>query len=225
MQLSGKPGTGFTMARSYLDGSAWLIPDFGFYSWPEPVTTGYKGVWRKIEQVEREVTWENKIPKLFWRGAFLAPIRDALRKAAEGMPWGDIGGIQWRNKGKGLKYLLNCRSVIIAHELHWDQHFHAAFDSNSSSPNQNIIILQGNDWDELGQTMTFLEENPERAELIAANAWRTLHGRYLSPASVACYWRRVLRAYATVQTFVPEIGDGKDYESFMLMGKTFWDPS
>ncbi|KAL8276741.1 hypothetical protein RQP46_010850 [Phenoliferia psychrophenolica] len=202
-QDKGGPGTGFSMTRSYLEGAAWLIPDFGFYSWPEPVTTGYKGVWRKIERVESEVTWENKVPKLFWRGAFLAPIRDALRKAADRMPWGDIGGIEWGNKGKGslplwdhcrykylahaegfggaysgrLKYLLDCRSVIIAHELHWDQHFHAAFDSNSSSPNQNIIILKGKDWDELGQTMTFLEENPERAELIAANAWRTLHGR------------------------------------------------
>mgnify|MGYP001570527750 FL=1 len=98
----------------------------------------------------------------------------------------------------GLKYLLNCNSVVISHQLHWDQHFHPAFDSNpvsplpsialscdadvgpcvtQNSPNQNIVILQGNDWDELPATMDFLEKNPERAKLIAANARRSFHGR------------------------------------------------
>ncbi|KAL8290393.1 hypothetical protein RQP46_002651 [Phenoliferia psychrophenolica] len=220
------------------------MPDVDFYF--QPLDKGYTGVLRNIERVEAEVKWQDKIPKLFWRGAFLAPIREALRVAASGQTWGDIGAIEWKEKGKGsvplwdhcrykylahaegyldaysgrMKYLLNCRSVVISHELHWDQHFHPAFDSN-----MNIVILGGKDWDELPSTMEFLEKNPERAELIANNARRTLQGRYLTPAATACYWRRALLEYSKTQRFTPEIGDGKDYESFMLMGRVHWDPS
>ncbi|KAK4702676.1 hypothetical protein P7C70_g3546, partial [Phenoliferia sp. Uapishka_3] len=247
----GYPGPVWETVQPRPGAVGWLVPDFGFFSWPEPILTGYKGVLREIERVEKEVRWSRKLPKIFWRGAFLAPIRDALRDAAEGQPWGDIGSIEWRENGKGsvplwdhcrykylahaegyegaysgrLKYLLNCKSVVISHPLHWDQHFHAAFDSDPNSPNQNIVMLGGNDWEELPETMEFLEGNPERAKLIAENARRTLAGRYLTPASTACYWRRMLVEYAKTQKFKPQIGDGKDYESFMLMGRMWWEPS
>ena len=39
-----------------------------------------------------------------------------------------------------------------------------------------------------------------------------------------CYYRYVLNAYASQQTFQPVIGDGVAYESFLLMGKTHWNP-
>lgn len=40
-----------------------------------------------------------------------------------------------------------------------------------------------------------------------------------------CYYRYALRAYAEVQRFTPSIEDrGVPYESFLLTGKTHWDP-
>lgn len=36
----------------------------------------------------------------FWRGAFLAPLRDELRELAARFPWGDIGEINW-GSGEG----------------------------------------------------------------------------------------------------------------------------
>lgn len=43
--------------------------------------------------------------------------------------------------------------------------------------------------------------------------------RYLTPAATACYWRRALREWATVQQLVPKVGGGVDYQSFLLMGE------
>ncbi|KAM0751094.1 hypothetical protein T439DRAFT_325249 [Meredithblackwellia eburnea MCA 4105] len=250
----GYPGAVWETVQPRPGKPGWLVPDFGFYSWPEPILTGYKGVVREVERVENEVKWEDKIPKLFWRGVFLCPVRDSLRRVTDGKPWADIAEIVWSEKGKGslplwdhcrykylvhtegylgaysgrLKFLANCKSVIITHRLTWDQHFHPALDYDPKSPNQNIIMLEGtNDedaWDELEKTINFLEKNPRRAEKIADNAWRTLHGRYLTPASVACYWRKALKAYSETLAFVPSIG-GKDYESFQLMGRTEWEPT
>lgn len=40
----------------------------------------------------------------------------------------------------------------------------------------------------------------------------------------ACYYRYALNAYAEVQRFVPTVGEGVPYESFLLMGRVKWDP-
>lgn len=44
------------------------------------------------------------------------PIRDALAAAAKGTAWGDIGGIDWGNKGKGsITQWDHCRYKYLAH--------------------------------------------------------------------------------------------------------------
>jgi len=54
----------------------------------------------QIIQDERKggVTWESKIPKLFWRGKLpMAPkLRNALVAAAKGKSWSDVE--LWRQK-------------------------------------------------------------------------------------------------------------------------------
>ncbi|KAM0751090.1 hypothetical protein T439DRAFT_325245 [Meredithblackwellia eburnea MCA 4105] len=246
----GPPGALWGLARERWARPTWMLADFGFHSWPEVALTDYKGVRREIERVERGLNWKDKIPKLFWRGVFMSEPRVKLRDLTNGKPWADIGEIIWWKKGQGrhtlwdhckykylahteggggaysgrLKYLLNCRSIAIAHELNSEQHFHTAFDTDPNSPNQNMIMLSGgSSWDGLEETITKLEEDPERAETIADNAWRTLHGRYLTPAATACYWRKALKAYASTMKYEPQIG-GKDYASFSLMGTLDWDP-
>ncbi|KAM0751095.1 hypothetical protein T439DRAFT_325250 [Meredithblackwellia eburnea MCA 4105] len=249
----GYANTAFETVQPRPGKQAWLIPDFGFYSWPEPILTNYKGVVREIERVEREISWEEKSSKVFWRGAFLSAVRDRLRETVRNKPWADIAEIKWKDKGNGsvplwdhcrnkyllqtegfadaysgrMKFLSNCKSVVITHQLHWDQHFHPAYDTDPNSPNQNLIMLPGTDnmdaWDKLEETYRFLESNPQRAKQIAENSWRTMHWRYLTPAATACYWRKSIKAYASTQLFQPKIG-GKDYESFLLMKSLNWDP-
>jgi hypothetical protein len=56
----------------------------------------------------------------------------------------------------------------------------------------------------------------ERAELVAENARRIFAGRYLTPASVACYWRRAIKGYASVLKFGVDVEGVEDYETFAL---------
>lgn len=49
---------------------AWLVPEFGFWSWPEPGVGSYTGYRQKANAVEAKIGgWSGKIQKLFWRGA------------------------------------------------------------------------------------------------------------------------------------------------------------
>lgn len=45
------------------------------------------------------------------------------------------------------------------------------------SEEQNMVILDEHGWEKLEETMEALLADPVRAERIAENAWRTLHGR------------------------------------------------
>ena len=104
--------------------------------------------------------------------------------------------------------------------MKYTQHFHGAFDSDPNSPNQNIVELRSEGWEDLESIMLDLAGNDDRARVIAANAVRTFRGRYLTPASVTCWWRRMLLEYASIQKFKPTIGDGVDYESMSLMSQS-----
>lgn len=69
------------------------------------------------------------------------------------------------------------------------QHFHHLFNSDPTSPDQNIVITPGNNFDELPETMAALLADDARAEQIADNSFK-FYRHWLSPASVDCYWRR-----------------------------------
>lgn len=69
------------------------------------------------------------------------------------------------------------------------QHFHHLFNGNPKSPDQNIVISPGRNFDELPATMEALLKDDARAEKIADNSYN-FYRHWLSPASVDCYWRR-----------------------------------
>ncbi|KAI5481532.1 hypothetical protein MNV49_004289 [Pseudohyphozyma bogoriensis] len=206
---------------------------------------------RKVMELDPKLTWAQKGDKLFWRGAFLSDFRRKLRDLIKNYAWNDVGEIDWGRGAAGriemedhckhkylasiegnsgysgrLKHLLMCRSVTISHKMKWVQHFHSAFNSDDESPDQNIIEMQTpNSWSELPSIMDELIANPVKSQKIAANAIKTMRGRYLTPASITCYWRRVLAEYASLQQFTPTMGDGTDFESMILKGQVHWDPS
>ena len=71
------------------------------------------------------------------------------------------------------------------------------------------------------------DDNPQIAERIADNAVRTFRDRYLTPAAESCYWRHLVRQYASVLDFEPVLfatgRDGKltprgtPFETWLLM--------
>lgn len=66
-------------------------------------------------------------------------------------------------------------------------------------PEEANIVFVAPDWSDLGEVVGWLEEHPEIAEGIARRQ-RDLFvgGGYFSPAAEACYWRALVRGWASV---------------------------
>ena len=244
---------GYTKKDEPKFADTWLMPDFGFFSWPEPKTGAYTEVRRAIRRLEMDQPFEKKVPKLVWRGARLVEDRNKLLKQSEGKPWADVQSINWQDKedlkkhrlsmpdhcrymfvahvsgfswsGQG-KYVRNCHSVFVSHTLEWREIYDSAL--VYSGPEQNAVRV-ADDWSDLEVTMKALLANTTMAKTIADNARDVLRDRYLTPAAEACYWRRLIQGYASV-SFDPKLyeADGKTlrgvpYESFTLLRKVHWD--
>ncbi|GAA5922293.1 uncharacterized protein JCM15063_003249 [Sporobolomyces koalae] len=228
-----------------------LMPDYSFFSWPEPRVNSFQEVSDNCRAYETKLRWKDKVNQLFWRGAFLADIRRELAEISSKFKWGAVEDLNWGNRDEvykklltpeehcqykflahaegvaysgRLKYLMQCRSVIIAHEMMYTQHFHPLINDNSSSPYQNLVTSPGHNFDELPSVMDSLLKDDERAQTIANNSYE--HWRYwLSPASIDCYWRRLFQTWAELQTFKPVLTkDMTSFNSFILMGRTDWEP-
>lgn len=86
--------------------------------------------------------------------------------------------------------------------------------------NEANIVFVAPDWSDLKDTVAWLEAHPEVAARIARNQ-RDLFvgGGYFSPAAEACYWRSLVRGWATVARVNPKEWAGHEevsYESFTL---------
>lgn len=231
----------------------WLMPDFGFFSWPEPKTGAYTEVRRAMKKLESDMLFEKKIPKLVWRGAALIEDRAKLLEQTQDKDWADVRTINWQDakdleehhlalqehcrymfiahvsglgwSGQG-KYVRNCHSIVVSHSLEWREIYDAAL--VYSGPEQNAVRV-ADDWSDLEATMESLLANTTTAKTIADNAQTMLRDRYLTPAAEACYWRKLIQGYASV-SFKPELYEadgqtlrGVPYESFTLLRKVHWD--
>jgi hypothetical protein len=58
-------------SRKAEDDKLWLMPDFGYWSWPEPKIGAYGEVQLKATEMDTTVPWKRKKWKLVWRGAIL----------------------------------------------------------------------------------------------------------------------------------------------------------
>ncbi|PGH13048.1 hypothetical protein AJ79_03885 [Helicocarpus griseus UAMH5409] len=247
------------------DGWAWLMPDFGYWSWPEIKAGQYRSVRQRIAAVDEgsvingvvtpPLKFHDKIKQLLWRGAVgTAPeLRQKLLDVTEGKPWSSVRALDWGNEeslrqdfvpledhcrymflahvegrsysGRG-KYVQNCRSVFIAHQLTWREAHHSAL--VPAGPDANYVKVK-RDFSDLEEKMNYLLANPDVAERIAENSVKTFRDRYLTPAAEACYWRELIHAYASMCDFEPVLyadpnGDpnsmrGIPFESFVLNWK------
>ncbi|WVQ79560.1 hypothetical protein IAT38_001659 [Cryptococcus sp. DSM 104549] len=264
----------FVLCRTAEQEALWLMPDFGFYSWPEPGVGAYSDVRTSALAFEEQMglrvddqlqvlhsNWENKTQKLFWRGSPMVEVRHDLLRASKDQPWSDVKELNWgavnqeeaeRMKNNGdlrspaehcefaylahvegwaysgrLKYLQQCRSVVVAHPLKYIQHYHHLLNGREGDPHQNYVEVPLPLEENLPAVMEklLLPENEEMVQRIAENSWEDMRQGWISPAANECYYRHALRAYASVQKFRPSLeGRSAPYESFVLMGKTHWDP-
>ncbi|KAL2817312.1 glycosyl transferase family 90-domain-containing protein [Aspergillus granulosus] len=219
----------WSYSKTTTDTTTWLMPDFGYWSWPEVRIGAYKEIRARIAAVDAETAFHSKKKQLAWRGSVATnpEIRGALLDAARGKSWASIRDIDWSDpssveenvlpmeeycrymflahaegrsfSGRG-KYLLNCKSVVISHELAWLEAHHGAL--IASGPEANYVQVS-RDWSDLERKVEHLIDNPAVAERIAGNAVRTFRERYLTPAAESCYWRYLITKYAEASGFEP----------------------
>ncbi len=99
------PAAHWAITREPSNNVTWLMPDFGFWSWPEPHTGAFTEIRRKAIAMEERAdenptgkawSWEQKIPKLLFRGASMnAGVRTALNEQSKDKPWADVRLIKW----------------------------------------------------------------------------------------------------------------------------------
>ncbi|KAK0564369.1 hypothetical protein OC844_001758 [Tilletia horrida] len=157
----------FSLSRAPQQDDVWLMPDYAFFAWKEHIGGSYKEFREKSAELEKQIGWEGKVNKLFWRGSIHVGTedREAMLAAAKGYPWNDAQPLDWSgdrhewvsmidhckwkfhgfpegNTYSGrLRYLQHCRSVIVTHEPRWIQHWTHLYNANSSSPDQNIVFV------------------------------------------------------------------------------------
>jgi hypothetical protein len=255
----------WAFARKRHDNQTWLIPDFGFWSWPETKVGSYGEVQLKAVAMEESSAnptgkpwhWEDKVGKLLWRGATMnLELREKLVNVTKGKQWADVVPLDWHNEmsmtkdlksmdehcqykylahtegnsySGRLKYLQNCRSVIVAHDMDWLQHFSTLL--IPSGPDQNYLEVK-RDFSDLETALLWLQKNDAKARKIADNSVKTFREQYLTPAAEACYWRQLIRAWADI-SFKPafykvengtERWRGVPVESYGLERRLEWDP-
>jgi hypothetical protein len=221
--------TTWALTRRPIDAQVWLMPDFGYFSWPMDMVGAYEQI--RTEMAQNAVPFDAKIPKLLWRGALWTnKLRKKLVAATRGKPWADVEEIKWKDgsiaaefekltvttvdhcdyqflmhtegrsySGRG-KYLLNCGSVVVMHTPEWIEPHHSVLVPSGAA--QNVVMVNRN-FTDLETKMKTLLADPAHGKLIAANGATTFRDRFLTPAAQACYWRALFRAWAAV-SFAPE---------------------
>lgn len=257
-------------ARLARQENLWLMPDFGYWGWPNVGLRSYTELQQNL--VAEEEDFHDKIPQVVWRGAVAGlgsqDVRSGLISASANQPWSDVQTLDWGNKTNiatrllgmedhcsyqflaqtegntysgRLKSLLNCHSVLLSHQLRWIEHFHHLL--QPSGKYQNYVQTK-RDFSDLPKKMKSMlkPSNFLSTRKIADNARETFRERYLTPAAEACYWRSLIRGWASVQTFEvqgwkekmvedPTTGRkrakrtmrGAPFEAYAIMEEVEWD--
>jgi spore maturation protein CgeB len=213
--------TFWALSRLPVDKETWLMPDFGYWSWPLDLVGSYEQI--RVEIIQNQKPWEERVPKILWRGALKTnKVREAMYRITRGKKWADIEEIKWENRtevspasaasaismvdhcdyqylmhteGRSYsgrgKYLLNCGSVVVMHKSEWIEPHQDLY--VKSGPEQNIVEVE-RDFSDLEEKMQKLLNDPQLARQIAMNSQKTFRDRYLTSAAQACYWRKVFRS-------------------------------
>ncbi|KAF2454194.1 glycosyl transferase family 90-domain-containing protein [Lineolata rhizophorae] len=237
-------------SRKDEDSDVWLVPDYGYWSWYGVDIPSFNTLHRKIEALNGAIPWREKIQKAVWRGTvqLAQGLRGKLLEVADGKEWSDVKEFKMKQENKTdyislpdhcqyqyvlmtegtsysgrAKFLLLCNSVLVSHELKWNEFTTHLMEANG--PNQNFIQTES-DWSDLEETMGYYLSHPEDAEVIARRSYDLFGRRYHTPAAVSCYLRRLFAGWSQVQGFDvqfttnsstgEEVPRGLPYEAFSV---------
>ncbi|KAK4497815.1 hypothetical protein PRZ48_010469 [Zasmidium cellare] len=215
----------------------WLMPNFDFWYYEHTGTFSDA----KRDAMQRDAAFTSKIQQAVWRGNpdFNPELRGALVEVARGKDWADVGSVheveRWMTVDEfckyamtihtegvtysgRLKFLMNCQSLLIVHELDYETHYSHLL--VKEGPEQNYVSVK-RDWSDLEAKVTWYLDHPQEAEKIIANSLETFRSRYTTRAATSCYIRRLIQSYGEVawtpETHVPM----KDGEGVRLRGYAY----
>lgn len=110
----------------------WLMPDFGYWSWPEVSVGPYKDIRQRIAAVDdggmtvggkivSGLQFKDKKKQLFWHGSVATnpELRGKLMDAASGKSWSSVKSINWGDPKDVEQSLLpmedHCHYMFLAH--------------------------------------------------------------------------------------------------------------
>lgn len=207
----------------------WVMPDFNY--WANGQRDSFYDM--ELRAKANDAPIADKIQKAVWRGVRWTnePVRGSLLDKTEGKEWADIVEMNWddeanfmrmedlcryayvvhtegRSWSGRLKFLWNCNSVPIIHDLRWIAHsYHLLI---PDGPDQNYLPVK-RDFSDLEEKITHLLAHPDEAQRIADNAVKTFRARYTTMAAESCYWRHMIKGYSDV-SFTPEPFENRTVE-------------
>lgn len=222
----------------------WIMPDFNF--WVHRDDSFYD---MQTRAQALDLPFGEKIPKVVWRGVKWTNgyVRGHLLDKTKGKEWADVKEMDWESQenfmrmeelcryafvvhteGRSwsgrLKYILNCNSVAIIHNLDWTTHLYHLLIPDG--PDQNYLPTD-REFSGLQKKVKRLLVNPEKAQKIADNAVKTFRDRYSTMAAESCYWRRMVKGWSQV-AFAPELFetrtvevDGREFAEKVIRGKAY----
>lgn len=227
----------WSFTRRAQDDQIWLMPDFGFWSWPEGSSGTPSEVIRRMSTVEsgsRSQNIEDKIPKAIWRGVVdtLPQVRGDLLSVTHDKNWADVQAIEWWDPKNvqqvfvpiedhcKYKYLIHTEGKSFSGRLKYLQNCQSVIIAHKLQwiqPANYLLVANGTqqnyveverDFSDLEQAIAKLEKEPQLARKIAENSVRTFKMQYLTPAAESCYWRKLISAWAEV-SYEPDFYDGQ----------------
>ena len=91
----------WSLARSDAPGevnNTWLMPDYAYWSWPEPRIGALADARERIVAVDGPRSWSQKHDVAVWRGStrWNTALRGKLLEVARGKPWSDVQELDWK---------------------------------------------------------------------------------------------------------------------------------
>jgi len=91
------------------------MPDYGFWSWPEPHIGSVDEVKERVEAIEKDLTWADKISKVIWRGTvrWNSGVRGKLVEVAKDKAWSDVEALDWKTNALTMEEF--CKYKYLAY--------------------------------------------------------------------------------------------------------------
>src|SRR5690606_39026967 len=92
----------------------WLMPDYAYWSWPEPKIGAYAEAREKLHDLDSPLSWADKESKAIWRGSvkWNKELRGKMMEIAKDKPWSDIAELDWATNALKIEEFCKYKFLI-----------------------------------------------------------------------------------------------------------------